>query len=933
MGFIDLFPLFSKKDATKELGNSGLEAFSGFINNDYNSDWRDDKRIETVLKMRNDGQVAAVLRAVKMPIINIDWFLVVQDENDELQKKHLEFVKKYLFENNNFKRILIQALVMLDFGFMYFEKVWKIEDGVLVLNKLAPRLASAHYKWEMENGEAGVTQLISSSLVKTSQFSIPNYKLSLFTFDSEGDDPSGIPLIRAAYIHWKMKNLLYKIEMVANERFRAGIPMAHYVDQTVKSKLVDFLKNIISNQKAFGAFQGRLDPNSNEVKENVKFSFLTAPTSGEAKSSMDNIIHHNRMIAQSILAQHISLGETNGTQALGQSFSKDFKLLLLYVIEHLIWPLNHLIKEMEYNGFSDGQNFVKLAHGDIEDKNIKEYVESLKLAIEGSLLDVEPKLKKQVRATFKLPILSEEEEEEIKSPIEKPKEDKEDVVEEPEKKDEGDEDDIEKEGKKEDEEISEEEKFAELDDVFTKYKNTINMSANELQAWSETECSKLASLDRSPIQRNLRLLNKKKEDWNAQDIRDASRTISFVNRMKANLGGENIIKDSNGKTCGTKAYISLKNWAYDDRKGKASEDFDFVCTLGIPKNKTNGNLENLKKKDIEQLEELSKWDKKAQKDLNRVLTLAEKKIDFDAIQEYLDRNEKELASELEELTAQQKTLFFSKLEKALYNEDVKAINEQSTQLTNKMKTIIKTAALAALAFGKKNSAKELKTNEPTTPNLYPQTINGEIDDLLAKRGQNIDSDVKSSIRESLLKGIGAVAAIAVAKDIFDKKAKEGNQSIIGYIPIENINRGRDIVYDTFRNDFYAIQRSEILDNKVCNFCMSIDGRIMKPSDPFAKMGAVHQNCFIAGSRVLTAQGSKVIEDIEVDDIVATHLDNWKGVYHTMSRYYEGELLQITLEDNTMIQCTPEHKFWINDEWREAKNLIIGDVLTESLLGV
>lgn len=105
-----------------------------------------------------------------------------------------------------------------------------------------------------------------------------------------------------------------------------------------------------------------------------------------------------------------------------------------------------------------------------------------------------------------------------------------------------------------------------MDEVYKKYNDIVNMSASELDAWSKTECSKLASLSKSPIIRNLRLLRKKKSEWTSKDVKDANKTISFVSRMKANLGGERVLKDSNGKECGTKAYISLKNWAFDARK-------------------------------------------------------------------------------------------------------------------------------------------------------------------------------------------------------------------------------------------------------------------------------------------------------------------------------------------------------------------------------
>jgi len=104
-----------------------------------------------------------------------------------------------------------------------------------------------------------------------------------------------------------------------------------------------------------------------------------------------------------------------------------------------------------------------------------------------------------------------------------------------------------------------------LDEVYSKYHDIVNMSASELEAWSNNECSKEASLDRSPIQRNLILLRKSKSEWTANDISNANRTISFVSRMKGVEQGESV-KSNSGKTCPSKRDISLKNWAYDPNK-------------------------------------------------------------------------------------------------------------------------------------------------------------------------------------------------------------------------------------------------------------------------------------------------------------------------------------------------------------------------------
>lgn len=98
-----------------------------------------------------------------------------------------------------------------------------------------------------------------------------------------------------------------------------------------------------------------------------------------------------------------------------------------------------------------------------------------------------------------------------------------------------------------------------LDEVYARYHDTVNMSASQLEAWADTEYSKAASLDRTPIARNLRLLRKAKANWTMADVRDANRTISFVRRMKGVTEGKPVSQDIPY----SKREISLKNWAYD----------------------------------------------------------------------------------------------------------------------------------------------------------------------------------------------------------------------------------------------------------------------------------------------------------------------------------------------------------------------------------
>lgn len=97
------------------------------------------------------------------------------------------------------------------------------------------------------------------------------------------------------------------------------------------------------------------------------------------------------------------------------------------------------------------------------------------------------------------------------------------------------------------------------------YMSAVNMTYSDLKAWAETECSTLASLDRSPIERNLELLSTNKDEWTNKHFEWAGKTIAFINRMRENTAGD-LLTDSNGNDCGSKRTISLKNWAYDPNK-------------------------------------------------------------------------------------------------------------------------------------------------------------------------------------------------------------------------------------------------------------------------------------------------------------------------------------------------------------------------------
>ena len=89
-------------------------------------------------------------------------------------------------------------------------------------------------------------------------------------------------------------------------------------------------------------------------------------------------------------------------------------------------------------------------------------------------------------------------------------------------------------------------------------------------------------------------------------------------------------------------------------------------------------------------------------------------------------------------------------------------------------------------------------------------------------------------------------------------------------------------------------------------------------------------CFVAGTLVLTEDGEKPIEEIEVGDYVystdpETGESGFKEVLWTYQRE-TYELVHVFVADEEIL-TTPNHPFWVESEWIAAGNLHTGDILT------
>ena len=96
-------------------------------------------------------------------------------------------------------------------------------------------------------------------------------------------------------------------------------------------------------------------------------------------------------------------------------------------------------------------------------------------------------------------------------------------------------------------------------------------------------------------------------------------------------------------------------------------------------------------------------------------------------------------------------------------------------------------------------------------------------------------------------------------------------------------------------------------------------------------------CFVAGTKVLTKDGLKNIEDIKIGEYVyAINLDtNEKELSKVTDtiRTQNNKIYEVTLENGEVIKSTEKHEYYVLDKgWTRAYNLKVGDTLSSTIKG-
>jgi len=395
----------SARPSMDEMGATGTQIFGGLLTQqDYNSALIAPTLYDKYDEMRNDCQVKAALTVIKLPLLNADWS--VEPASDTPQDRQIaEFIEEDLMNGMtvSWPDILRQALLMLDYGSMPFEKVWRLgEDGLVHLRKLAPRMPKTVLFWLVDEtgGLAGIRQAAPSASLGLKIVEIPVDKLLVFVNDLEGSNFRGTSILRSAYKHHYYKDNLYRVQAIAIEKRAMGIDVGTLQGEARteanKDKLERSLAGIHAHEKNYFV----------EVEEQYKYRLETG-MGGRLLDPQEAIEHHDLRIVRSMIAEFVAMGAgSTGSLAMHRDKTSYLLLALGGIANYICETVSkHLIRQwVDYN-WPGLTAYPRLRYSRLEQRDVAVFADAVEKLAKSGALTADPTLEEEARSLLSLPRL------------------------------------------------------------------------------------------------------------------------------------------------------------------------------------------------------------------------------------------------------------------------------------------------------------------------------------------------------------------------------------------------------------------------------------------------------------------------------------------------------------------------------------------------
>ena len=414
----------ARKRLPKEIGTSGTLNYRGYLQQeDYNTDLTGDRGIDTFERMRSaDGSCAEALGHIFSPIKNAEWPIEpAGSEPIELEQAALADAALFEWLEQPWLEVIDQVCDYLIFGRAVFETPYKIVERELVyelpgeydvdaqgrrtpkkvivprrqyatIERFAPRLPKTITKWNTEHGRlVSITQQAYREDGSFAPVEIPAGQLAVFVNQKRGDDYTGRSLLRAAYKHWWLKELLEKIGVLAAIRHGVGVWIA-YPPASAKddSEIADRLETIFENLSAEEKTPYIIAPGPKALGVSTSddgWTFEIESPDGAIPDFAPLLQYHRGEIKGSVLVRFSELGHgQTGARATSDTQSEIWKDALHACARYICEVFNVSIKRLIDLNYVGVERYPKLTVSNIEARNLQEFADAhFKLVNSGAV--------------------------------------------------------------------------------------------------------------------------------------------------------------------------------------------------------------------------------------------------------------------------------------------------------------------------------------------------------------------------------------------------------------------------------------------------------------------------------------------------------------------------------------------------------------------
>jgi hypothetical protein len=292
--------------------------------------WPDNLAVYDAMR-KQDAQVGSVLRAVTHPVRGTAWRLDPNGARDDVVdhvardlglpvRGREDVAPGRTRDRFSWAEHLRHALLMLPFGHMFFEQVYRVDDatGLAHLRKLGPRMprSIARFNVARDGGLVSIEQhpVAGASGPTGTGITIPVTRLVAYVNEREAGSWSGQSLLRPAYKNWLLKDRLLRTQTMSIDRNGMGIPVYTGSEDNDEDELVEG-EEIATSVRAG-------DNSGSAIPHGAKLELMGV--TGDLPDALAPVKYHDEQIARAVLAHFLNLGTQTGSWALGTTFADFF---------------------------------------------------------------------------------------------------------------------------------------------------------------------------------------------------------------------------------------------------------------------------------------------------------------------------------------------------------------------------------------------------------------------------------------------------------------------------------------------------------------------------------------------------------------------------------------------------------------------------------